>query len=257
MQFLARAALLPVAFCLCATLPAVAQSVQQASLSAVPPPQPGSLNWLYAWSGAGVTNTAQGGYLGAVAPVNGNLNLDGIAFRWDFAATRYGYTNSAASPLPFVNTRIDTTSGSFMAGYRKSFGESWLSGYVGAAYETHSNGDPAATLRGTEGGAKALVEYFTPLSNRLEASALASFASPFTTYYADAKVGYKIVDKVLIGPESSVFGDIAYRESRFGGYIGFKTPTGQIDVAGGYLHPLSGNPDGYYVSVNFGVALNR
>jgi hypothetical protein len=257
MGIFARAFVLAGIACASLSLPAAAQTVGQSSAGFSPPvarPVPGSINWLYAWSGLGVSNSSTGGYIGALAPLNGNLATDGIAFRFDFAGTRYDYTNSFA---PFAGTRIDTTSGSVMAGYRKQFGESWLGGYVGGAYESHDNPDPGAVMRGTQTGAKVLGEYYTPLGSQFESNGLAFFSSPFSTYFADAKVGYKVVNNIVVGPEGSVFRDTAYSEARLGGYVGFKTAAGQIDLAAGYVHPLTTSPDGYYASVNFGLALNR
>jgi hypothetical protein len=245
------------------SLPAAAQTSpsKTGAIASVPTapvlPAPGAgANWLYVWSGGSVTDSYNGAYIGAVAPFNGDLGTEGFALRWDFTGGRYSSSIFGTTTVP---TRVDTDNAAFMVGYRKKDGDSWFSGYVGAATESHFNPDPTAPMRGTQFGVKAVADYSTKLADKSIIYAMGSFASPFTTGTLYAKYGYRAANQILVGPETSFFGDKAYRESRVGAFVGFELPAeaGEIDISAGYVHPYTGSPDGYYANINFSVGLYR
>ena len=199
-----------------------------------------------------------GGYGGGEAALNGNLLSRGVIFRLDGNGGQYeSRLISASQP----QIEVPTGGGDVLVGYRMSLGASWLTGFVGGDVQAHDNPDPGATLRGTEGGVKGLAEYFGPLSPKLDLLAYGSYSTAFSTYQAFARFGYKIhnnpnvYDVIKIGPEVSSFGiEDAYRDGSIGGFIGFENAFGQFAISGGYRHPFTDSPDGYYGNMHFGMS---
>jgi outer membrane immunogenic protein len=204
---------------------------------------------IYAWSGLNVNNAYLGRFVGGIGAFNGNLNSEGWIYRLEAAGGNYKWDTTT---LP--NTRIDTYNGAAMLGFRKAVGPAWLSTYIGAAFETHDNPDVPSptTLNGTKGGAKALVEYWTPLQANSEFYGSVSYATPFSTTNAYGRLSTKLTDKISIGPETGYFANDVYRDVRVGGFISFKTTFGEIAFSGGYRDPLTPGPSGYYANVYLG-----
>jgi outer membrane immunogenic protein len=153
------------------------------------------------------------------------------------------------------NANIETYNGAALLGYKKQVGTGWVSAYLGAAFETHNNPDVGSPLRlhGTEGGGRALVDYWGPLvPNQLEVYASASYATPFKTTNLYGRLIAKLSDKISIGPESAYFSNEVAREGRVGGFISFKTAFGELAFSGGYRDPFTPGPSGYYANVYLG-----
>lgn len=206
---------------------------------------------VYTWLGGAISNGYGGTYTGGIASLNKNLLSDGVVLRGDLGGGNYTY-NRSTFPSATIPGSVATYGGDAMVGYRKSVGAGWMTGYVGANVETHDNRDPAAVLSGTKAGVKGIVEYFGPISPSFDISGYASYSSAFSTYTAFGRVGYKLVDKVKVGPEASLFGNDAYRDGRLGGFIGLETPFGEIAISGGYRRPFTTGPDGYYANLYVG-----
>ena len=144
--------------------------------------------------------------------------------------------------------------GDVMVGYRKAVGTGWLTAYVGGAFEHHGAKDPTASIRGSEGGVKGVIEYWTPITQELWLYANGSYSTVFDSWNAFGRIGYKLTPQITIGPEGSLFGNNApYREWRVGAFVSFAMlPWGELSVAGGYRQPLTPGPDGYYANATLG-----
>ena len=206
--------------------------------------------YLDTWAGTGFANHFWGVYTGAVWAQNETKNLwiDGTLLRFDFAGGAYSYNSTA-----FPNTRVPTYAFDFLFGYRKKIGEGLLTGYIGPVYEEQDNPDPAASIRGGTGGVRGILEYSATIASNYQVYSQASYSTPFKTYYALGRVGFRPMASVWIGPEAQIFGIAGpYRESRVGGYLTFETALGEITFNGGYAHPLTVGPDGYYAGIYLG-----
>jgi Cellulose biosynthesis protein BcsS len=132
-------------------------------------------------------------------------------------------------------------------------GAATLGGYVGFDYQDsllHPE-DPTNPLRGTATGAKIEGHYYfgddkQPLDVRLAAE----YSTAFSTYYADLRIGGRILDKLFIGPDASVDGDTGYDARRLGGYLKytFEPTTGvpvEMTVVGGHQFVPGADPKGF------------
>lgn len=208
--------------------------------------------WLIAWAGGSMTDNFGGGFLGAVAPLNGDYGTDGFLFRVDLSAGSYRYRTS-------TNDRIfvETDSGDFMIGYKKSIGQGWISAYVGPAFENHDNPDPAASVRGMKWGIKGQGELNLNLSDNVGFTGFAYYASPYESSFILGKLGFDLSDHYTIGPEVSAFWHKSYDDRRFGGFVDYHSNYGSIGFSGGYLNATSsGGRDGYYLNAYWSYAFN-
>lgn len=237
------------------SLPARAAYVAPPPVMTVFPPFPstGPISF-YDWVGAYINRTFVGGYGGAVGAFNGNVYSDGFLLRLDMLGGEYKYNTTA-----FPNTHVPMVNGDVMIGYRKMFGQAFVTGYVGAAFENHDNDDPTARLRGAEGGGKVLGEVYTPITSLLDLYAYASYATPFRTYQVYGMLGFLIADRIRIGPEAGTNGNEAYHEEKVGGIVRIEFPTfGRLNVSAGYYTPHAsggsglGTQPGAYVNIYLG-----
>ena len=52
----------------------------------------------------------------------------------------------------------------------------------------------------------------------IEASLVGEYSTAFDTYYAELRIGARVCDKLVVGPDASVDGDTGYNAQRLGGY---------------------------------------
>jgi hypothetical protein len=207
--------------------------------------------WMDAWLGFGATDTFRGVGVGGVAALNRNLWVDGFVVRGEAQLGQYDATSVTTDD-------VWTHGASLMLGYRAKVGQGFVTGYVGANYETHENDDRSAAIRGTEVGFRALLEYYTQLTPYVDFYGMASYSTAFDTAFLFGRVGFKVVDNVWVGPEALYFRDDApYREQRVGAFVRFdQTFTGGgISLSGGFLNPLSTPDDGWYASLGLSWSL--
>jgi outer membrane immunogenic protein len=202
------------------------------------------LGSIYAWAGASFDNGWWGPWVGAIYAFNGNINSEGWLVRLEGGGGEWLLQDPRAL--------IEAYSGAAMLGYTKSVGSGWLRTYVGGAFETENDPNPSAVVRGTKGGAKVLAEYLGPVAPGWDVYAQGSYATPFSVTQAYAKLGYKLTDKISIGPETGYFSNETSRSVRGGAFISFAVPFGDIAFSGGYKESLSPGPNGYYVSIYLG-----
>jgi len=207
--------------------------------------------WLIAWGGGSMTNNFGGGFLGAVAPFNHDYSTDGFLFRVDLSAGSYRYVTSTKDRI-----FVDTASGDFMIGYKKSIGNGWISAYVGPAFEDHDNPDPAAKVRGTKWGIKGQGELNLDLSDTVGFTGFGYYASPFESSFILGRLGFDLSDHFTIGPEASALWHKSYDDTRFGGFVSFHSNYGSVGIAGGFVNANSSGHDGYYLNAYWSYAFN-
>ena len=249
---------LAAALCLLGTVSAKAQVSTRTAPTVAPifmPPTSVSSGTVssYAWTGSYFTNSFVGAYIGGLVPFNRNLGSEGPLLRIAASGGRYSADFFSSSSSVASENKVSMLGGEVLLGYRKKFGEGWLTGYLGGAFENHDNPDPTASIRGSQGGGKGVVEYWGPLTQNVTVYGTASYSTVFETWSAFGRVGYKVADKVTIGSEGSLFGNNApYREARIGPFITVGMPFGEVSVSGGYRAPTTPGADGYYVNIFFG-----
>ncbi|HET7681520.1 MAG TPA: cellulose biosynthesis protein BcsS [Xanthobacteraceae bacterium] len=218
----------------------------------IAPPSPvitsGTPPWMEAWLGFGITGDFRGASAGAVVPFSGNSWTDGFRVRGEALVGQYSATSLTSDDV-FVH------GASLMLGYRATVGRGAVTGYIGANYETHENDDRFATIRGTEVGVKGLLDYYVQITPYVDFYGMASYSTAYDTAVLFTRVGFKVVDTVWVGPETSYFqNEVPYREQRIGAFVRFDqifAGTG-MSLAGGWLNPLSStSDDGWYASLNF------
>jgi hypothetical protein len=187
--------------------------------------------WLNVFAGATVSPDSVYGEAGAVFALNRNLNAPGWLFRLKGGGGHYEYNRA-----PGLVQGVDFEAGEVMIGYQTFIGGARLSGYVGANVESHDNKtDPLATVKGTRGGIKAQGEIFAPLSDRWYVFALGNISSVFTSYYTEAKLGYRVAPLIAIGPEVQALGNDRFDNVRLGPFVAFDIgPQSQLILSGGY-----------------------
>jgi hypothetical protein len=217
--------------------------------------RPGVNPWMEAWSGFAFQNNFYGGYVGANVALNPKRDIwdEGFVLRFEGVAGHYDY---ASSIVPSGEVNVLTHGATMMFGYRKKVGEGLLTAYLGANYEHHNTPDPTAQIRGTEVGAKTLVEYYAAYGpgKNYDFYGQAAYSSAFDTWWVYVAPGYQISPKIWIGPEAQVGGNRAYEEARVGGWARFETPypmLSNVTLAVGYRDPItSGVATGYYARIN-------
>ena len=239
------AAALAVVSSLAGTAPTAAQTSSAPPFVGVAPiPAPGDV--FSAWLGYARTRDFSGGFGGFVYALNQrNLNAEGFILRGELYGGVY-------------DPSVDTWGWALMFGYRVGLAGGFLTGYAGAAFETHNNTPIGATIAGSQGGAKFAIEYLIPERGSFEFYSVATYSTVFETYFAFVRPSFRVAPPFRLGPEVMFFGNSAYRDVKVGGFVGFKIDQilqrGEIVLSGGYLHPLvSGSPDGYYVNVTLSI----
>jgi Cellulose biosynthesis protein BcsS len=157
-------------------------------------------------------------YSQVIAALNGDMAKDGFRLRTYGSLAAFQYASTAV---------VGTVDGELwqvdvMPGYQVVRGSATFGGYVGFDYQQArlSPNDPTNKVSGTATGAKVEghVYYYADAKQPIEASFNAQYSTAFDTYYAELRVGARLVDKLFIGPDASVDGDTGYDAQRLGGY---------------------------------------
>lgn len=215
------------------------------------PPSPGVPPYMEAWAGLGVTHSFYGGWVGGVVALSEHRNVWETGFVLRGEATLGWY--DANTNTPNVGDVL-YNNGSLMFGYRQKIGNGLLTGYIGVSYETHDNDDRFAAIRGTEGGVRGLVEYYTQIMPTWDFYGQASHSTAFETTFLFARSGVKLADRIWAGPEAAFFRNADdYRENRLGGFVRFEQAFfgNGITLSGGWVNALRReDDDGWYATVN-------
>ncbi len=188
------------------------------------------IQWINAFAGVTVVPQSVYGEAGAVFALNHNLATDGFLFRIKGGGGGYSYNRT---PVLKQNASFET--GDIMLGYQKFVGATRLTLYAGANVENHDNTDPLATVRGTKVGAKVLGELYTEFNPSTYALVSGSYATDFRNYFTMAKLGFKILPNVSIGPEIAQLGNQRFDAFRAGPFVAFDlTQSAQFILSAGY-----------------------
>lgn len=168
------------------------------------------------YSGVDVANHAVDAYTGTIFGLSGDLYKSGFLLRTEGIIADYSFHNIAPP-----QTKIDANDRSLdiMPGYQWVFPHWSAIGYVG--YEVRdirlSPDDLNSDLRGTKDGFKVAAEFETDEADALYASLEGSYSTAFDSYYGQARMGYNM-KRLIIGPESAVYGDESDWAARVGAF---------------------------------------
>lgn len=242
-------------------LPIVAMAAAPARAADLPitVPLPSTLTapgapWATVWSGLALSSGYRGLYVGGVWSPNRNIWAEGFLVRAEGNVGHYKYNS-----VGFTNIEVQADGAALLGGYRKSIGQSWLTGYLGVNYETHHNPDPAAVVNGTRTGLKLIGEYYSPITAQWNLIFYGAYSTAFDSFYTLLRTTYKIAPKIEVGPEGAYLGSIGFRQWRAGAATRFETAFGEIIFSGGYFENISSSlgsdKSGFYANLHFSLLL--
>ncbi len=150
-------------------------------------------------------------------------------------------------------------SGSFadlLLGYHKGFGALTVKGYAGIAYSNErwlQDGADAGSP-GSDLAAKVLVESWLNLTPAAFAQLDAGWTSLRNTVTARARLGYRILPSLSLGPEAGYWSavdaesDAGVAAWRYGAFVRFEWNSGEVSVSGGASDEAAGTD--YYATIN-------
>jgi len=184
---------------------------------------------------------------GAVLALNRNLDADGFLVRMRGSGGSY-----SSDRTPAIHQSVFFEAGEVMLGYHASVAGVNLTGYIGPEVQHHANKDPTATVAGTRWGIKGQVQLYTPFADNWYFFGLGSISSAWSSYFALAKVGYRVTHALAIGPEVAALGNVSFDAIRAGAFVNLGTALGEITLSGGYQwneHSDTTKGDGLYGSL--------
>ena len=109
----------------------------------------------------------------------------------------------------------------FMPGYQWVRRAHSIGGFIGIDLQDSEldPDDPANPVRGTAAGFKVAANYdFGDDKQPFEASLVGEYSTAFETYYAELRLGARLIDKLFIGPAAETDGQTGYESWRLCGY---------------------------------------
>ena len=175
-----------------------------------------------------------------------------------------GYWRYADDPVKWVPGLGDhkvslKRTGSFadlLLGYHKSLGELTVKAYVGIAYSNErwlQDGADAGSP-GSDVSAKVLVESWLNLTPSAFAQLDAGWTSLHSTITARARLGYRVLPSLSIGPEGGYWSavdaesDTGVASWRYGAFARFEWASGEVSVSAGASDEKQGTD--YYATIN-------
>jgi hypothetical protein len=156
-------------------------------------------------------------YSEVIAAVNGDMAKDGFLLRSYGSLSAFQYFSKAvAGNVDGELWQVDV-----MPGYQMVRGSSTFGGYVGLDHQSArpSPNDPTNHVNGTTTGVKVEAHYtYADAKQPYEGNLSGEYSTAFDTYYAELRLGARVVDKLFIGPDASADGDTGYDSQRLGGY---------------------------------------
>jgi hypothetical protein len=157
-------------------------------------------------------------YTAAIAAVNGDIAKSGFLLRTYGSIAAFEYaTTAVAGTVDGELWQVDV-----MPGYQFVRGNATFGGYAGVDFQQArlSPNDPTNQVNGSATGVKVEghVYLYADAKQPIEASLAGQYSTAFDTYYAELRVGARLIDKLFVGPDASVDGDTGYDAQRLGGY---------------------------------------
>ncbi len=149
---------------------------------------------------------------------NGDIAKEGAVLRVYNGLAAYNYEASLAprGEIDGLLYQVDV-----MPGYQIVRGGATFGAYLGFDFQdSHlSPNDPTNAVNGSKGGIKVALSYeYDEKKHPIIGSLNGEYSSVFDTYYAEARLGLRLGDKLVVGPEAEADGDTGYNGQTLGGY---------------------------------------
>jgi hypothetical protein len=149
---------------------------------------------------------------------NGDIDKTGFLLRISSSLAAYNYEATLArlGEIDGLLYQVDV-----MPGYQIVRGGSTFGAYLGFDFQDSqlSPNDPTNAVNGSKGGIKIALSYeYDEKKDPITGSVDGEYSSVFDTYYVEAKLGLRLGDKLVAGPEAEADGDTGYNGQTLGGY---------------------------------------
>lgn len=149
---------------------------------------------------------------------NGDLAKDGAVLRVYSSLAAYNYEASLArlGEIGGLLYQVDV-----MPGYQIVRGGATFGAYLGLDFQESqlSPNDPTNAVNGSKGGIKVALSFeYDEKRHPITGSLNGEYSSVFETYYAEARLGLRLGDKLVAGPEAEADGETGYNGQTLGGY---------------------------------------
>jgi hypothetical protein len=189
------------------------------------------------WSGAQAYDHVWSAYSGTTMAPFGAIQEDGVRLR---LVTGYGADSYSGPRAVGVGSQIIKLNGtaSFadaLVGYHKQLGPLTLKVFAGltAADNQVKPDDPETIIRGLGFGGKVAIETWWNLGDQAWTSVDLSWGSLYQSYAARARLGWRFMPALSIGPEAGLIGNVECDIVRVGGFVRYELASGEISVSGG------------------------
>ena len=161
------------------------------------------------------------------------LDRDGFTLKGLIGGGTYRYNSGALS------TEVDGREymGSVMAGWRFKVDRLEATVLVGPDFQDHklTPDDPGGRLRGSYFGGRAGLDVWYEPTPTLMAAVNTSVSTIASEYAARGAFGFRVLDRLYVGPEAETLGCVGYRVFRFGAHAtGLKFGSFEWSAGGGW-----------------------
>jgi len=187
------------------------------------------------WAGAEVFRQVWSLYAGGTYAPFGSVREDGFRVR---AVTGYGAYRYASPRWTGTGTQIfqfhgTTAFADLLAGYHKQLGPLTIK-ILGGLTVGDQNVDDPESIAGTEVGAKAVLETWWNVTDRVWTSVDLSWSTVHDIYGARARLGWRLWPALSIGIEGGATGSWDYDTARIGSFVRYEWATGEASLSGGF-----------------------
>lgn len=196
---------------------------------------------------SGVDLWREGGFLhGGILWSPQGLSDEGLALKLVFGAGAYRYRSGALDDAEVMGRVF---SASLMPGWRFKRGGLIVTLFAGLDAQEHdlSPADPSSSLEGSLVGVRSGFDLWYEPTAAMMVSADASYSTIGGGYGGRLAMGWRILNRIYLGPEAAVFNCDDYRQYRVGlHFTGFRTERFELSAGLGYVED-SDDRDGAYV----------
>lgn len=201
-----------------------------------------------AWTGLSAGPNYVYGYVGAGLFITGNADQGGLVARLGLGGG--GYRTSGDNPHDVVQYDAN-----LLLGYRIHADGATIALYAGGDFNRHDNKDPGASPRGTDWGAKGMLEAYAPLGDAFYLAGYGTYSTAFETFSGDVKLAYSITETFSVGPEAGAVGSVGFAQARAGLATAWKIKDdAELSAAGGAGWDLDDADMGFYGMINLYAA---
>ncbi len=193
------------------------------------------------YSGVSASGGAVFGYLTGVAAIGGGLYSPGWRMRAMAGHGRYSYFSAA------TRIRGKVSAVEVMPGFQLVRGRFILKLYGGAHFERHdlNRSDPGNAKKGNRLGLKGVGELWVDIGKKAFASLDVSYSSVYSARAAKARLGWRVLRSISLGPELGAFGTRGYKERRAGSFMRAEFGRFAGNLSGGFVRKRGGKRAGY------------